>query len=132
MKKYVAPLALLVLSVALLLASVPTKDVGAQGRPDDPGSQSARRADGKIVAPDGVVFESHQAFIDAGRRCSTRHVDDIEIEEIDNDIKSNRSGSGRAGSGGGSGGSGSEAARVYLPGTVIIPVHFHVVYRSDG
>jgi hypothetical protein len=128
MKRYFAPLVLLVLSLALLLTSAPTKDVGAQGRPEDPGHQSALRADGKVVAPDGVVFESHKAFIDAGRRCNTRHVDDLEIEEIENDVKNKR---------GGKGGSGGDAdpvenARIYQNGSISIPVHFHVVFRSDG
>jgi len=129
MKKYLAPSALLVLSLAFLLASVPTKYVGAQGRPDDPGHQSAVRADGRVVAPDGVVFESQKAFIDAGRRCSTRHADDLEIEEIENDVRSNR---GAAGRGPGSGGAGSEGARLYSNGFITIPVYFHVVYRSDN
>ncbi|MEK6321700.1 MAG: zinc metalloprotease [Acidobacteriota bacterium] len=129
MKKYFAPFGLLVLSLAFLLASVPTKDVGAQGRPDDPGHQSALRADGKVVAPDGVVFDSHKAFIDAGRRCSTRHADDLEIEEIENDVKRNRGATGREP---GSGGAGSEGARLYSNGSITIRVYFHVVYKSDG
>jgi hypothetical protein len=126
MKKFLVPLALVVLSLAFLLASVPTNDVGAQGRPDDPGSQSAVRADGTVVAPDGVVFESHKAFIDAGRKCMTRHVDDLEIEDIDNKVKSHRAAGGRAPLGGG------ESARIYPNGSIFIPVYFHVVYRSDG
>src|SRR5688572_1687802 len=129
MKKYFAPVALLVLCLALLLASFPTKDVGAQGRsddaraqgrPDDPGHQAAVRADGKVVAPDGVVFESQRAFVDAGRRCSTRHADDLEIKEIENDVKSNRGATASRPSGGGTG------------GDITIPVYFHVVYKSDG
>lgn len=131
MKKYVAPVALLLLGLAFVLASVSTKDVGAQGRPDDPGSQSAVRADGKVVAPDGVVFGSKKDFVDAGRRCSTRHVDEIEIEDIENVVRGNRAASGRA-PGGGGGGGGSEDARLYANGSILIPVHFHVVYRSDG
>ncbi|HYG11223.1 MAG TPA: hypothetical protein VD835_14850, partial [Pyrinomonadaceae bacterium] len=82
MKKFTLALSLLALSFVFLLASVPTKDAGAQGRPDDPGHQSAVRNDGRVVAPDGTVFESHKAFIDAGRKCNTRHADDIEIEQI--------------------------------------------------
>lgn len=128
MKRYFPPVVLLVLSLALLLASVPTKDVGAQGRLDDPGHQSALRADGKVVAPDGVVFESQKSFVDAGRRCSTRHADDLEIEEIENDVKGNRGAAGRAPGGG----SLVDRARLYGNGTIFIPVHFHVVYRSDG
>jgi Pregnancy-associated plasma protein-A len=128
MKKYFVPLALVVLSLAFLLASVPTNDVGAQGRPDDPGSQAAVRADGRVVAPDGVVFDSQKAFLDAGRRCSTRHADDLEMQDIERDIKANRAENGRAGGGG----SGNDGARVYPDGSITIPVHFHVVYRADG
>jgi len=131
MKKYFALAALLVLSLAFLLASVSTKDVGAQGRPDDPGYQSAVRADGKVVAPDGVVFDSQKAFVDAGRRCNTRHADDLELEEINNDVRGNRAASGRGPSGGGGGG-GNDGSRLYGNGSITIPVHFHVVYHSNG
>jgi hypothetical protein len=133
MKKFLAPLGLLVLGLAFLLAGVPSKDVGAQGRPDDPGHQSAVRADGKVVAPDGVVFNSHKDFIDAGRRCSTRHADDIEIEEVNNRIANARGlgGSRQGGNGGGNGG-GNEAARLYPNGSITINVHFHVVSKADG
>jgi hypothetical protein len=114
--------------MALLIAGVPTKDVGAQGRPDNPGHQSAVRADGTVVAPDGVVFESHKAFIDAGRKCNTRHVDDIEMERIDKKLAANR-----ATQGGGSGGGGStDASRLYSSGSITIPVYFHVVSKADG
>ncbi|HEV2883340.1 MAG TPA: zinc metalloprotease [Pyrinomonadaceae bacterium] len=129
MKKFIAPVALLVLSLAFLLASIPTKNVGAQGRSEDPGNRPARLKDGKVVAPDGVVFESHKAFIDAGRKCSTRHVDDIEMEEVENDVNSHRAAGGRKP---GSGGDSGEGARIYPNGSISIPVYFHVVYRSDG
>ncbi|CAN5867904.1 zinc metalloprotease [soil metagenome] len=128
MKKYFATLALLVLSLAFLLASVPTKDVGAQGQSEDPGHKSARKADGKVVAPDGVVFESHKAFIDAGRKCQTRNVDDLEMEEIESAVKDKRGEKGRPGGGADPG----EDARIYPNGSISIPVYFHVVYRSDG
>lgn len=129
MKKFLAPLGLLALALAFVLASVPTKNVDAQGRPDDPGSQSAVRADGRVVAPDGVVFESHKDFIDAGRKCSTRNADDIEIEEVNNRIANARGlGSARGGNGGG----GNAAARLYGSGSIQIDVHFHVVSKADG
>lgn len=126
MKRYFAPLVLLVIALALVLSSARTKDVGAQGRPDDPGQQSAVRADGRVVAPDGVVFDSHKAFIDAGRRCSTRNADDLEIEEIDRQVASHR-GNGRA-----SGRGSVEDLAPQAPGSITIPVFFHVVYRADG
>ena len=127
MKKYFAPFASLVFSLALVLACVPINDVGAQGRPDDPGHQWAVRADGRVAAPDGVIFESQKAFVDAGRRCITRHADDLEIEEIENEVKNNR-----GARGGGPSSAGVEGARVYPNGSITIPVHFHVVYKSDG
>ncbi len=127
MKKYTLALALFAISFAFLIASVPTKDVGAQGRPDNPGQQSAVRADGKVVAPDGVVFESHKAFIDAGRKCNTRHADDIEMEKVDKQLAANR-----AARGGGSGGTSPDASRIYPVGSVTIPVYVHVVSKADG
>ena len=130
MKRYFFPFVLLMVTFALLLTSAPTKNVGAQGRPDDPGHQSAVRADGRVVAPDGVVFESHKAFIDAGRRCSTRDADDLEIEEIENDVNRNRgvAGRGPGGVGDGSGGTRKPSAS----GSITVPVHFHVVSKLDG
>ncbi len=93
------------------------------------GNNSARRKDGKVVAPDGVIFESHKAFIDAGRKCKTRHVDDLEIEAIDDQVRSHRAAGGRTPGGGGVPG---ESARIYPNGSILIPVHFHVVSSSDG
>lgn len=131
MKKIFAPCALLALVVALLLANVNLNHVGAQGRSDDPGNKSAIRPDGKVTAPDGVIFESSKAFIDAGRRCSTRHVDDIEMDEVNRDVANNGRALGRQGGGGG-GGTGDDGSRLYANGSITIPVYFHVVYRSDG
>jgi Pregnancy-associated plasma protein-A len=129
MKKFILSVTFLALGLAFLLASVPTKNV-AQGRPDDPGSQSAVRADGRVVAPDGVVFESSKAFIDAGRKCSTRHVDDIEMDEVNKHASQHGRALGRQG-GGGSGGP-DDAARIYGNGSITINVYFHVVSRTDG
>ena len=112
MKKTSATLALFALCVTLLLFGVPQNDAGAQGRPDDPGHQSAVRADGKVVAPDGVVFDSQKAFIDAGRKCNTRHVDDLEMEKIGREVAAHRSANGGGPAGGGS----TDAARVYSDG----------------
>lgn len=126
MKRYFTPLVILVIALALILTSARTKDVGAQGRPDDPGHQSAVRADGRVVAPDGVVFDTHKAFVDAGRRCNTRNADDLEIEEIDRQVASHR-GNGRA-----SGRGNVEGLAPQAPGSITIPVYFHVVYRADN
>jgi hypothetical protein len=128
MKKFTLAFVLFALSFAFLLANAPLKDVGAQGRPDDPGQQSAVRADGKVVAPDGVVFESHKAFIDAGRKCNTRHADDLELEKIDRKLAANRAAQG----GGSGGGTSTDGSRLYTAGSVTIPVYFHVVSKADG
>ena len=129
MKKFTLALVLFALSFAFLLASVPLKDVGAQGgRPEDPGHQSAVRNDGRVVAPDGTLFESHKDFIDAGRKCNTRHVDDIEIEKIDRKLAANRAANG----GGSGGGTSTDGSRVYANGSITIPVYFHVISTSTG
>jgi hypothetical protein len=129
MKKFTLGLVLFALSFAFLLASVPLKDVGAQGnRPENPGEQSAVRADGKVVAPDGTVFESHKEFLEAGRKCSTRHADDIEIEKIEKQIQKNRAANG----GGQGGGTSTDGSRIYSSGSVTIPVYFHVVSTTSG
>jgi len=130
MKKFSLALALSAISFAFLLASVPTKEAGAQGRPDNPGQQAAVRADGTVVAPDGVVFESHKAFIEAGRKCNTRHDDDLEIERVNREVRSHRATQGGGSSGGG--GNTADGSRLYSDGSVTISVYFHVVYKSDG
>jgi len=132
MKKFLISGVLIALAAAFVAVAFHLEPVGAQGRPDDPGSQAAERSNGRVVAPDGVVFESKKAFIDAGRKCSTRQVDDIELEEIENTVRGNRGLAGGRPGGGGGGGNQDDSARVYNNGQITIPVHFHVVYRSDG
>ena len=127
MKKFSLALVLFAISFAFLIASAPLKNAGAQGRPDDPGSQSAVRADGKVVAPDGVVFESHKDFLDAGRKCKTRHADDIEIEQVNKQIAKTR-----AANGGGQGGDSSTSTDGARLATVTISVYFHVVSTTTG
>jgi hypothetical protein len=130
MKKFTLGLVLFALSFAFLLASAPLNNAGAQGnRPEDPGHQSAVRADGSVVAPDGTVFNSHKDFLDAGRKCSTRHADDIEIEQVNKQIAKNRAANG-GGQGGGDTSTGG--ARIYSAGSINIPVYFHVVSMANG
>ena len=66
MKKILVSCALIALAVAFIAIGINLNPVGAQGRPDDPGSQSAHRADGKVVAPDGVIFESNRLLLTQG------------------------------------------------------------------
>src|SRR5262245_3867249 len=121
-----SPFAVVVFVFAFVLSGIPISGVGAQGRPDDPWHQWALRPDGRVTAPDGVVFESQKAFVDAGRRCNTWHADDLEIEEIEKEVKNHR-----AATRGGAGSGEAESLKVN-PSSITIPVHFHVVYKSDG
>jgi Pregnancy-associated plasma protein-A len=130
MKKFTLAFVLLALSLAFLVASLPLKNVGAQGRSDDAGNSAAVRNDGKVVAPDGVVFESHKDFLDAGRKCKTRHADDIELEQIEKHIAKARAANG--GGQGGGGGTSTDGGRLYANGSINIPVYFHVVSTSTG
>jgi hypothetical protein len=131
MKKILISGVFIALAAAVVAIGFNLEPVGAQGRPEDPGWQAAERSNGKVVAPDGVVFNSKKDFVDAGRRCQTRHVDDIEAEEIDNDVKAKKNARGNGGGGGG-GTEGDGLSRIYPNGSIVIPVYFHVVYRSDG
>ena len=131
MRKFLIFGVFIALTAAFVAIGLNLNPAGAQGRPEDPGWQAAVRADGKVVAPDGVVFESHKAFIDAGRKCSTRQVDDLEMEEVDRQASNNGRALGRQGGGGG-GGTGGDGTRLYSNGSITIPVYFHVVYKSDG
>jgi hypothetical protein len=122
-----ALLALAALGVALMLASFPTTKTSAQGRQYGPGDHPGLQADGTFRAPDGTIFESQRAFVEAGRRCASKNADDQDIEQIERDVKNAR----RAGGGSGNLG-GTDGARLYANGQVTINVYFHVVYRADG
>lgn len=65
----------------LFVAGFTLGDASArQGQSDDtPRTRSAMRADGSFEAPDGSVFTSQRAFIEAGRRCfeTTEDVDAV-------------------------------------------------------
>ncbi len=77
-----------------------------------------------------MVFESHKAFVDAGRRCSTRHVDELEMDEVNKHASEHGRALGRQGGGGGGGV--DDAARIYPNGSITINVCFHVVSHSNG
>jgi hypothetical protein len=65
----------------------------------------------------GHTWTSQQAFIDSGARCGTRHVDEIEMSEIDGALarfKQQRGDIDRQ------------------PGSVQVPVYFHVITRGSG
>jgi len=68
----------------LMLAAFNLGDAAAQqGRNDEVGiTRAALQVDGTFVAPDGAVFTSQKAFVDAGRRCFNQPSDaDEEIAE---------------------------------------------------
>jgi hypothetical protein len=125
--KLVALLALVSLGVALTLMSLPTTNTRAQGRQNGPGDHPGLQADGTFRAPDGTIFESQRAFVDAGRRCATKNHDDQDLERIDKDVKNARNANG-----GGNVSGTDDGARLFPDGTIPINVYFHVVYRSDG
>src|SRR5215210_3984209 len=125
--KLVALLALVALGVALVLASLPTTRTSAQGRQNGPGDHPGLQADGTFRAPDGTIFESQRAFVESGRRCTSKNGDDQDLEQIERDVKAAR----RAGGGSGNLG-GTDGARLYADGQITINVYFHVVYKADG
>ncbi|MBK5294462.1 MAG: zinc metalloprotease [Acidobacteriia bacterium] len=67
----------------------------------------------------GHEWASKQAFIDNGGRCSTRHINDEEADEVDQFLASR----------GKSGGKGAAANNVPSPR---IPVYFHVINKGTG
>jgi len=70
----------------------------------------------------GHVWRSKKAFIESGARCATRHVDEIEGEEVEKFIHktaNERGGSGGRGSSGGS----DVAPASTLPATIYVYVH---------
>lgn len=76
----------------------------------------------------GHVWRSKKAFIESGARCATRHVDEIEGEEVEKTIRkvaNERGGSGRQGSSGV-----YDVAASTIPAT--INVYFHVINVGSG
>ena len=101
----------------LLLTGSPANRAGAQ----NPGQ------DNRPFVIDGRAWASQQAFIEAGMRCATRHVDDIEAEEVERGLQRARAARG-GGSSGGGGGAGASLERA--AGSVTINVYVHVIH--DG
>ncbi len=105
--------------VLLLLTGSPANRAGAQ----NPGQGQDHRP----FVIDGRTWASQQAFIDAGMRCATRHVDDIEADEVERGLERARAarGGGSSGGGGGAGGSVERAA-----GSVTISVYVHIIHND--
>jgi hypothetical protein len=117
---------LITLGLALVLAGFPTANTFAQKKDKDPGHESALRADGTVVGPDGTIFESQKAFNESGRRCATKHHDEITVERIDKEVKAHQRQNG--------GGTATEPGAVELaaasPGSITINVYFHVIQEN--
>jgi hypothetical protein len=76
----------------------------------------------------GHAWRSKKAFIDSGARCATRHVDDIEAEEVE---KATRKTANQRGGSGGQGTSDvNELAAPAAPTT--LTVYFHVINKGSG
>lgn len=107
-------LAVLGISFALSVSGYYLQQVNAQRPEVHPGQQK----DGTFVGPDGTVFVSQRAFIDAGLRCGVRESDAQRSVDADN--------ANRAASPDGS------AGYKLLAGSVTIPVYFHVITNTAG
>ena len=129
-RKIVFAATLFSLCLALALASFPGAGSFAQkkDKDNDPGHESALRGDGTVVAPDGTVFESQKAFAESGRRCNTKHHDEITLERIDKEVKEHQRQSGGGATSDGSDGVVTAAA---APGSITINVYYHVI-QKDG
>ena len=75
----------------------------------------------------GHIWRSKKAFIESGARCATRHVDDIESDEVDKAIR--KAGNGRGGSGGQTSSDVTELAALASP---TVAVYFHVINNGAG
>jgi len=76
----------------------------------------------------GHVWRSKKAFIESGARCATRHVDEIEGDEVERTIRKIANGRG------GSGGQGSSDVYDVSASTIpaAINVYFHVINKGSG
>ena len=76
----------------------------------------------------GHVWRSKKAFIESGARCATRHVDEIEGEEVEKTIR--KAANGRGASGGQGSSDVYDVAASAMPAT--ISVYFHVINKGSG
>jgi len=76
----------------------------------------------------GHVWRSKKAFIESGARCATRHVDEIEGEEVEKAIRKAANGRGASGGQGTSDVNDLAAPAISTP----INVYFHVINNGTG
>lgn len=113
-KKTSLVLAVLGISFVLSVSGYYLQQVSAQRPEVHPGQQK----DGTFVGPDGTVFVSQQAFVDAGLRCGVREADARRSVDADNANRANIT-------------SGNSTFKLF-PGSVTIPVYFHVITNVSG
>jgi hypothetical protein len=77
---------------------------------------------GPVFKFNGYTFANQKAFVDAGNRCSARHVTDF--EQRLNELQHQSWRAERAARG--------EAVQERAPGSVVIPVWFHVINNGSG
>src|SRR6188768_2468004 len=112
-----------VLSVAgfgLAFAVTIGQAVQAQGMDDDD--------DNIPFHLNGHVWRSKKAFIESGARCATRHVDEIEGDEVEKNIR--KVANGRGGPGGQGTADGSDVAASTTSAS--INVYFHVIKNGSS
>ena len=76
----------------------------------------------------GHAWRSKKAFIESGARCATRHVDEIEGDEVEKNIR--KVANGRGGPGGQGTSDGSDVAASTTSASII--VYFHVINKGSG
>jgi hypothetical protein len=120
-RKLYALASLLTICIAVAMATMPVLRSKAQGnRPDHAGGPAVRE-DGSVIAPDGTVFVSHKAFVEAGRPCATKHADDITVERENREIKARKAEVGIEG---------DNIQPLAAAGSITINVYFHVIQSS--
>ena len=107
-------LALLGISFVLSVSGYYLQQVSAQRPEAHPGQQK----DGTFVGPDGTAFISQQAFVDAGLRCGVRESDSQRSIDADNRNSATNIN--------------ENITFKLLPGSVTIPVYFHVITSTTG
>lgn len=77
------------------------------------------RTERKVQEPitiEGVEWQSREAFGNADKRCGTKHPDDMLAAAIESEIEEST----------------RYSALAYAPGSITIPVYFHVITSSTG